>query len=230
MGRVRAAFFVTLIAHSAPSVMQFKNTKLEWFLKSHFFSLLLFLFWGSLTAYRYRTLLDNLELSRVLWFVYNATISLLFLIRERPSVVSMNPIHWAVALLTSFSGYFFSGQGIEIGPMLANLADVLVSFSVVLGIVTALVLGRSYDLLPALRRVKTGAVYQVVRHPMYSSSIIIKIAYVIKNLSVYNVCLLLLTTFLYDRRARYEEEIMSQSDSYVTYRKQVKYRFFPGIY
>ena len=35
---------------------------------------------------------------------------------------------------------------------------------------------------------------------------------------------------LYDRRAKFEEDIMSHDDSYVEYMKQVKYRFVPGIY
>ena len=50
-----------------------------------------------------------------------------------------------------------------------------------------------------------------------------------KNLSVYNVFLLVLITVLYDKRAKYEEDIMSQSASYVGYLQQVKYRFMPGI-
>ena len=77
---------------------------------------------------------------------------------------------------------------------------------------------------------RTWGVYQIVRHPMYASSIIIKLGYILKNLSVYNFALLVALIILYDRRARYEEDIMSHDDSYVEYIKQVKYRFIPGIY
>ena len=65
---------------------------------------------------------------------------------------------------------------------------------------------------------------------MYVSSIAIKLGYVLKNPSIHNVFLLLVVTILYDRRARYEEEIMSRSSSYVSYSQQVKYRFLPRIY
>ena len=210
--------------------MQIHNTKLESFLKSFAFSVLLCLVWGYHTASRSRTLLESFEFSDLLWLVYNATISLLFLVRVRPTVVSMNLVHWVVALITSFSGFIFSGQGTDTGPILSFTADVLIALSIVLGIASALILGRSYDFLPAVRHVKTGYAYQIVRHPMYLSSIIIKVGYVMKNLSVYNVCLLILITVLYDKRAKYEEDIMSQSASYVGYLQQVKYRFMPGIY
>jgi len=84
--------------------------------------------------------------------------------------------------------------------------------------------------LPALRHVKTQYLYTIVRHPMYLSSIIIKLGYALKNPSVYNILFLAVVIILYDRRAKYEEDIMSHDNSYVDYLQQVKYRFIPGIY
>ena len=65
---------------------------------------------------------------------------------------------------------------------------------------------------------------------MYLSSIIIKLGYALKNPSVYNILFLAVVIILYDRRAKYEEDIMSHDNSYVDYLQQVKYRFIPGIY
>ncbi len=42
--------------------------------------------------------------------------------------------------------------------------------------------------------------------------------------------LLILVAVLYDRRAKYEERILSHDRSYVEYLRQVKYRFVPGVY
>ena len=84
--------------------------------------------------------------------------------------------------------------------------------------------------MPALRHVKTNFVYQVVRHPMYLSSIIIKLGYALKNPSIYNFLLLIVIIVLYDKRARYEEDIMSHNDFYIAYSHKVKCRFIPGIY
>jgi protein-S-isoprenylcysteine O-methyltransferase Ste14 len=142
----------------------------------------------------------------------------------------MNPIHWIVALITSFSGFFFFRVDTNENSLLSLTADTLIIFAVFLGIVTALVLGRSYDFLPALRHVKTKFVYRFVRHPMYLSSIIIKLGYVLKNPSIYNILLSAVIIILYDKRAKYEEEVMSHNNSYIEYLRQVKYRFIPMVY
>lgn len=210
--------------------MEIKNTKVESFLKSFTFSFLLFLFWGYFSLTGIQALLKNFDFIQSLWLIYNVTISLLFLIRVRPTVVSMNPAHWVVALVTSFSGFFFSRTGANHNSVLLFMADSLIIFAVLVGIMTAFILGRSYDFLPALRDVKTQYLYKIVRHPMYLSSIIIKLGYALKNPSVYNILLLAVVIILYDRRAKYEEGIMSHDNSYVDYLQQVKYRFIPGIY
>jgi protein-S-isoprenylcysteine O-methyltransferase Ste14 len=209
--------------------MEIKNTTIEAFLRSSAFSFLLFLFWGYFSLIGAQTLLKGFDFTELLWLIYNVTISLLFLIRVRPLAVSMNPIHWAVALLTSFSGFVFLRGGAN-NYFMSLTANVLIYCALLLGIFTAIILGRSYDFLPALRHVRTEYAYQIIRHPMYLSSIVIKLGYVLKNPSIYNVVLVGIIIVLYDKRAKYEENIMSYDNSYKGYLKQVKYRFLPGIY
>jgi protein-S-isoprenylcysteine O-methyltransferase Ste14 len=103
-------------------------------------------------------------------------------------------------------------------------------FAFLIAIVATLTLGRSFGFLPALRRVKTKFAYQLVRHPMYLGSMIVRLAYILMHPSVYNALLALLIIVLYDKRAKYEEQILSHDNSYVAYSQQVKYRFMPGVY
>jgi protein-S-isoprenylcysteine O-methyltransferase Ste14 len=203
---------------------------IERFLKSFALSLLLCLLWAWFSFLQTRKLLDGFDGTEALWFVYNATIALLFLIRSTPSVVDVNPIHWLVALLTSFSGFAFSRSGITSHATVLSLAEGLIWVAIALGVWTALLLGRSYDFLPALRGVRTGSLYQIIRHPMYLSSIAIKLGYVLKHPSIYNCLLLIIVVVLYDRRARYEEHVMSHDALYVEYLCRVKRRFIPGVY
>jgi protein-S-isoprenylcysteine O-methyltransferase Ste14 len=209
--------------------MEIKSPAVESFLKSVAFSVLLGLVWGTLAVLQARALLQGFDAVEALWLAYNATLSLLFLIRVRPSVISMDLRHWAVALITSFAGFAFLRQGTA-APGLSVAADILVVAGLSLGLVTAIILGRSYDFLPAVRRVKTRYAYQIVRHPMYLSSIMIKFGYVMKNPSMYNALLFLIVVVLYDRRAAYEEAIMSHGPSYPEYLRRVRYRFVPGVY
>ncbi|UCG32332.1 MAG: hypothetical protein JSU68_11765, partial [Phycisphaerales bacterium] len=78
--------------------------------KSFGFSVFCFAVWGSLSAVRARALVADFTWMELVWLAYNATIAVLFLVRTTPSAVSLNPVHWVVALLTSFSGLFFDRQ------------------------------------------------------------------------------------------------------------------------
>jgi protein-S-isoprenylcysteine O-methyltransferase Ste14 len=179
---------------------------------------------------RTRSLLNEFGFIEFLRLVYSVAASLFFLIRVRPSFVSMNPVHWAVALITSFSAHFFIREGTNNNSILLFMADTFVISSIFLGVATVFVLGRSFGLFPALRQVKTKYVYRIIRHPMYLGAIFFKLGYVLKNPSIFNILLLMVIIVLYDKRARYEEDIMSHNNSYVEYLQQVKYRFIPGVY
>jgi len=210
--------------------MEIRNATLDSFLKSLPLSVLLSLGCAMLAAPHARALLSGFDAFELLHLAYNLTVALCFLIRSRPSAVSLDPLHWTVALLTSFSGFFFTKNKLSPHPLLLLTGDTLIGASILFSFVAALVLGRSFDIFPALRRVKTRYVYQIVRHPIYLSALVLRLGYVLKNPSFYNAVLLLLVAILYDRRARYEENILSHDRSYVEYLQRVKYRFVPGVY
>ncbi len=210
--------------------MRVPSAVIESFLRSFAFSVLLSLSCVALAAPHAWVLLKGFDVFELLHLAYNLTVAFLFLTRTRPSLVSMRLVHWTVALLTSFSGFFFVRTGVNPYTLLLLAGDSLIGAAVLFSFAAALVLGRSFDLFPALRRVKTQYVYQIVRHPIYLSALILRLGYVLKNPSLLNAGLLVLVAVLYDRRAKYEEDILSHDRSYVEYRQQVKYRFVPGIY
>jgi protein-S-isoprenylcysteine O-methyltransferase Ste14 len=202
----------------------------ERFVKGFGFSLILFLLWGGLTAWKARSLLDRFTLLEGAWILYNATVAILFLVRSRPSRVSMNPVHWLVALVTSFSGLLYVRiTPMDPGPWHTAIEDFL-WLGLVLDFTALLALGRNYDFLPALRGVQTRWIYGIIRHPMYASSILIRLAYVLQNLSGVNFLIFGFMAWLYDRRASYEEDILRKDSRYQAYAERVRYRFVPGIY
>jgi protein-S-isoprenylcysteine O-methyltransferase Ste14 len=206
-----------------------KSGAVERILKSFAFSVLLFLVWGTFSATEVKSLPAGFEPIELLWVAYNVLISLLFLIRRRPSVVSMDAVHWAVALVTSFSGFLLSKLPENPHRALATAGDIMIIAGLLLGIASAVVLGRSYDVLPALRGVSTALVYKAIRHPMYLSSMAIKLGYVLRHPSPYNAGLFVVVALLYVKRAMYEEEVMIHDPRYVEYMKRVRYRFIPAL-
>jgi protein-S-isoprenylcysteine O-methyltransferase Ste14 len=210
--------------------MELRSGAIERVLKSFGFSVALFIVWSALTAAKARSLFTRFDWLECGWVFYNAIIAILFLIRMRPSVVTMNPLHWLVALVTSFSGLFFNKGDLSAEPSQVVVADALILCGLALGAATAWQLGRSYDFLPALRGVQTSWLYGVVRHPMYLSSIIIRGGYVLRSLLSYNLVVFVLVVWLYDRRARYEEAIMKHDHRYLEYAARVRFRFLPLLY
>ncbi len=210
--------------------MEIKNATIEAFLKSFAFSVLLCLYCAFFAILRARALLKSFDPFELLHLAYNVTLALFFLTRTRPSVVSMNLTHWAVALVTSLSGFLFARTAPPSSSLLSFTGDALIAAGILASLAAALTLGRSFDIFPALRRVKTRYAYGIVRHPIYLSALVLRVGYLMKNPSLYNAVLLTLVAVLYDRRAKYEEDILSCDGSYGDYLRRVKYRFIPGIY
>ncbi len=210
--------------------MEIRSRAVEWFLKSWVFSVLLCAYCVYFGYIHTRNLLADFDWFELLHLVFNVTMAALFLTRTRAVAVSMNPVHWIVAVVTSFSGFLFLKEGVNSVRALELTADVLMIVAAVFTYGAALALGRSFGFLPGLRRVKTAMVYRAVRHPMYFSSILLRVGYVLRCPSLRNAVLLVLIAILYDRRASYEEDIMSRDIAYSDYMKRVKYRFVPGLY
>ena len=193
------------------------------------FSVFCFLIWGGLTGLRARHLVSNFSWMEVVWLVYVATFAVLFLVRSRPKAVSLNPLHWLVALLVSFSGLFFEKESAGIAGTEA-VANGLILLGLAGSGTAALALRRSYDFLPALRGVTTDWLFRFIRHPMYVSSILIRLGYLSMHASMYNAAVFAVMVWLYVKRVDYEEDIMQQDERYIEYMRQVRYRFLPGIY
>lgn len=210
--------------------MEIRSRAVEWFLKGRLFSVLLCAYCVFFAYVRTQNLLGDFDWFELLHLIFNVTMAGLFLTRTRPVAVSMNPVHWIVAVVTSFSGFLFLKEGVNSVRAAELTADGLMIVAAVFTYGSALALGRSMGFLPGLRRIKTAMVYRVVRHPMYMSCVLLRVGYVLRCPSVRNAVLLVLITLLYDRRARYEEDILLRDSEYADYMKRVKYRFVPGLY
>lgn len=106
----------------------------------------------------------------------------------------------------------------------------LIVASNVIGLVTMFNLGRSFGIMIALRKVKTGGLYRVVRHPMYAGDILLRTGYVVSHFSPFTAVLLAASTAAYVYRAVLEERFLSQDPEYKAYAGKVKYRFVPFVY
>lgn len=154
---------------------------------------------------------------------------ILLIIRTRHVAIDRNFFHQMIAVVAFFSGLAFYGPKTT-NETLLWAAKVVVSVALILGILTQLNLGRSFGILIAMRQIKTGYLYGIIRHPMYFTDILFKIGMVLKMPSWGNFAVFMLGVACYAYRAILEERFLSKNPEYCEYMQKVRYRFFPGIF
>jgi len=160
---------------------------------------------------------------------HNVVMLTFILIRRRHQAMDINVFHQLVALAAFFSGIAFVKAPTESLP-LTTTAQIIMAAALVLSIVTLLNLGRSFGILIAVRQVKTGGLYSVIRHPMYFTDILWRVGYLAGNLCWPNAAIFIASSGCYVYRAMLEEQFLSQYPDYQEYKKKVRYRFVPGVF
>ena len=173
---------------------------------------------------------DQLDFVEVSFMVQNILMLGFILIRIEHKSLNKNVFHQVVALFAFFSGVAFMGQEPSGGEVANAVSSWVIFFANILGAVALLNLGKSFGILIALRKVKTGGVYGIVRHPMYGADILLRIGFVISHFNTFTVLLFIVSAGAYVARASYEEKFLSQEPEYREYMKNVRYRFIPYVY
>jgi len=171
--------------------------------------------------------LDFVELS---FIAQNIVMLTFILIRHKHHSVNSNIFHQIVALFAFFSGLLFIGQEPSGGILANSVSSIIIFISNILGIITLLNLGKSFGILIALRKVKTGGLYSVVRHPMYGTDILLRIGFLVSHFNSLTVILFLISSGAYVTRAIFEENFLLKDPKYREYVKKVKYRFIPLVF
>ncbi len=165
----------------------------------------------------------------VTFFIHNLIFLTIILVRREYVQLDKKWFHWLAAILSFFSGLFFL-KNPEGEAQFIGIAEAVTITAIVIGIAALLSLGRSFGIVPAVRQIRTGGLYRVVRHPMFVSDILFKIPLVLKYCTLYNASVFIVSIVLYVLRARYEEELLAQTEEYRRYAARVKYRFIPFLY
>lgn len=164
------------------------------------------------------------------FLIQNVTMCVLVLIRSRHRAVDGNWLHQFIAMFAFLSGALIFGTAAMDNRVLVWLSTVVILAANTIGLASLLNLGRSFGILIALRTVKTGGLYSVVRHPMYCSDMLLRVGFIIGHFSVFVLVVGVLSIACYVIRAILEERFLSRADEYRTYMGKVKYRFIPFIY
>ena len=91
-------------------------------------------------------------------------------------------------------------------------------------------LGNSFSILPAVRTIRTKGPYQIIRHPVYFSYLIIDIGLLLIFPSLWNILIISLGIYCYLIRIKFEEKMLLHTEEYAKYMRKVKFKLIPLIY
>lgn len=152
-----------------------------------------------------------------------------YLIRRRARTVSRRLGDWSLAFGGTFGGVLFRPVGLHLHwAVEAGLGLQLVGL--VICVASFLALGRSFGFAAADRGLVTRGPYRVVRHPIYSSYLVIQAGYLLQSLAVSNVLVMLLVTGCNAGRAGVEERLLGAGEHFQLYREHVRWRMLPGLW
>ena len=91
-------------------------------------------------------------------------------------------------------------------------------------------LGRSFGIVAAHRGIKSGGLYQYVRHPIYAAYLLAFGGFVLAHPSTHNGVVLLVWAGIQIARIHAEERLLFGDPQYRTYALRVHYRLIPGMW
>ena len=151
--------------------------------------------------------------------------------KEQGIVVKLSGIMFlmgfTVAGLGVRFGWYMLPKGVTIGAAVIFLAS-YVLYAEVLRENTYL--SRTIEVQENQKVIDTG-LYGIVRHPMYSVTLLLFLSMPIVLGSVYSFLIFLMYPFIIAKRIKHEEEFLEEElDGYTEYKNKVKFRLIPFIW
>ena len=106
------------------------------------------------------------------------------------------------------------------------ISNFLITLSLIIIVFSVKELWKSLSPMPRPKensKLITSGIYRLFRHPMYYSLIIISFSFFIKSLTIYNLILSILLTFILSNKIKIEEEYLTKRfHNYTLYKNEVK--------
>jgi protein-S-isoprenylcysteine O-methyltransferase Ste14 len=158
--------------------------------------------------------------------IVNSVFVAMYIAKRDATSISQSPALWLLA---------FAGTCLPLAlrptapPSWATPGNVLQLAGLMAVVASMLSLRRSFGIVPANRGIRTQGLYNIVRHPLYTSELAWMLGFAIANPSAWNVGLWLLDCGLQFTRACAEERFLSGDPAYSQYQARVKYRLIPRV-
>jgi len=160
--------------------------------------------------------------------IQESLLAILFLSRRPTVAVSQRPLEWITGVVGTFLPFLLRPTE-DVGPLVALGFPVQIA-GLMLVVVALTSLGRSIGIVPADRGLKTGGLYGIVRHPMYSAHMIAYFGYALSYPSSRNIVVVAAVVLALNMRAIFEERLLGHDPRYRDYLHRTHWRFLPYVY
>lgn len=154
------------------------------------------------------------------------------LVRRTPERITLNPWFWL--LTVSASGHvalYGLLVGEEVQPITPHwFNNGLAIIGMAMMIWARLCMGRKFGFVPAMRGIVSNGPFRVVRHPIYTSIILLLIARFLDAASLVSAILCLIGIGLWVLKCLVEESFLRPEPEYQAYTQKVRWRLLPGIF
>jgi protein-S-isoprenylcysteine O-methyltransferase Ste14 len=152
-----------------------------------------------------------------------------YLVRRPAHAVSRRWVDWMLAFGGTFGGVLLRPDGAH--PQWGLTVGLRVQLvGLLICVLSFVALGRSFGFAAADRGLVRRGPYAVVRHPIYSSYVVLLAGYLMQSISVRNAVVVVLVTGCNVGRAIVEDRVLAASAEHAAYRDHVRWRMFPGLW
>ena len=151
--------------------------------------------------------------------------------RDQSLVIKLSGLMFLAGFIVAGLGYRFDWYILPMGVSIGGAVAFLIAYIIYAEVLREnTYLSRTIRVQEGQRVVDTG-LYGIVRHPMYSATLLLFLSMPIVLGSVYSFVIFLAYPFIIAKRIKGEEELLERElDGYSEYKKKVKYRLIPFIW
>lgn len=151
--------------------------------------------------------------------------------REQSLVVKLSGLMFMAGFVLAGLGVRFGWYALPRGVAIGGAAVFLLAYVLYAEVLREnTYLSRTIEVQENQKVIDTG-LYGIVRHPMYSVTVVLFLAMPIVLGSVYSLLVFLLYPFIIAKRIRHEEAFLEKElEGYKEYKTKVKYRLIPFIW
>ncbi len=151
--------------------------------------------------------------------------------REQDLVVKLSGLMFLIGFILAGLGFRFGWYILPRGVVIGAAAVFLVSYILYAEVLREnTYLSRTIEVQENQKVISTG-LYGIVRHPMYSVTLLLFLSMPIVLGSIYSFLIFLAYPFIIVKRIKNEETLLERElDGYIEYKQKVKYRLIPFIW